>query len=53
MSAFFELRTYKVFPGKMKEWIKFMENEIIPAGLNMDFLTPLFEIGENIFCFQI
>ena len=24
------LRTYKVFPGKMKEWIKFMENEIIP-----------------------
>tara|TARA_A100001037_G_scaffold45214_1_gene36346 strand:+ start:3476 stop:3802 length:327 start_codon:yes stop_codon:yes gene_type:complete len=30
MSAFFELRTYKVFPGKMKEWIKFMENEIIP-----------------------
>ena len=30
MSAFFELRTYKVFPGKMDEWLKYMEDVIIP-----------------------
>ena len=30
MSAFFELRTYKVLPGKMTDWIEFMEKTIIP-----------------------
>lgn len=28
--AFYELRQYKVLPGKMAEWIKVMEEEIIP-----------------------
>ncbi len=28
--AFFELRTYKVFPGKMDAWVKLMEEEILP-----------------------
>lgn len=28
--AFYELRQYKVLPGKMKEWVKVMEDEIIP-----------------------
>ena len=28
--AFFELRQYKVLPGKMDEWVKIMEEEIIP-----------------------
>ena len=28
--AFYELRQYKVLPGKMAEWIKIMEEEIIP-----------------------
>ena len=28
--AFFELRQYKVKPGKLTEWIKIMEEEIIP-----------------------
>ena len=28
--AFFELRQYKVLPGKMDGWIKVMEEEIIP-----------------------
>jgi hypothetical protein len=28
--AFYELRQYKVLPGKMDEWIKIMEEEIIP-----------------------
>ena len=30
MSAFFELRIYQVFPGKMIEWLELMENTIIP-----------------------
>ena len=28
--AFFELRQYKVLPGKMDGWVKIMEEEIIP-----------------------
>ena len=30
MSAFFELRIYQVLPGKMQEWLNFMEDTIIP-----------------------
>ena len=30
MSAFYELRQYKVRPGMMEEWLKVMEEEIIP-----------------------
>ena len=28
--AFYELRQYKVLPGKLNEWVKIMEEEIIP-----------------------
>jgi len=28
--AFYELRQYKVLPGKLDEWVKIMEEEIIP-----------------------
>ena len=28
--AFYELRQYHVRPGKMNEWVKIMEEEIIP-----------------------
>ena len=28
--AFYELRQYKVLPGKMDEWLRLMEEEIIP-----------------------
>ena len=28
--AFYELRQYKVLPGKMDEWVQIMEQEIIP-----------------------
>jgi hypothetical protein len=28
--AFFELRQYKIRPGKMTQWLELMENEIIP-----------------------
>lgn len=27
---FYELRQYKILPGKMKEWVAMMETEIIP-----------------------
>ena len=30
MSAFYELRQYTVFPGKMDEWVQLMEEQIIP-----------------------
>ena len=29
--AFYELRQYKVLPGKMAEWVRIMEQEIIPV----------------------
>ncbi len=29
-SMFYELRQYKIFPGKMDEWVDFMEGTIIP-----------------------
>lgn len=28
--AFYELRQYKVLPGKIDEWVRLMEDEIIP-----------------------
>lgn len=28
--AFYELRQYKIRPGKMEAWVKFMEEQIIP-----------------------
>ena len=30
MSAFFELRIYQIFPGKMDEWLACMEKTIMP-----------------------
>jgi len=30
MTAFYELRQYKVLPGKMDAWVKLMAEEIIP-----------------------
>ena len=30
MASFFELRIYEVYKGKMPDWIKFMNEEIIP-----------------------
>ena len=32
--AFYELRQYKVWPGKMDEWVNFMEKEIIPFQIS-------------------
>ena len=32
--AFYELRQYKVLPGKMNEWLNLMESEIIPFQIS-------------------
>ena len=32
--AFYELRQYHVRPGKMAEWVKIMEEEIIPFQIS-------------------
>lgn len=32
--AFYELRQYKVWPGKMDAWIEIMEREIIPFQIS-------------------
>ena len=32
--AFYELRQYKVKPGKMAQWLKLMEEEIIPFQIS-------------------
>jgi hypothetical protein len=32
--AFYELRQYRVLPGKMDEWVKIMEEEIIPFQIS-------------------
>ena len=31
---FFELRQYRIKPGKMDEWVRFMEEEIIPFQIS-------------------
>ena len=33
--AFYELRQYKVLPGQMDEWVKVMEQEIIPFQVSL------------------
>jgi hypothetical protein len=32
--AFYELRQYKIKPGKMQAWLKFMEEQIIPFQIS-------------------
>ena len=32
--AFYELRQYKILPGKMEDWTEFMETEIIPFQIS-------------------
>ncbi|HEY1412920.1 MAG TPA: NIPSNAP family protein [Rhodopila sp.] len=32
--AFYELRQYKVLPGKLQSWVKMMEEEIIPFQIS-------------------
>jgi hypothetical protein len=32
--AFYEMRQYKIHPGKMDEWVRIMEEEIIPFQIS-------------------
>jgi hypothetical protein len=32
--AFYELRQYKILPGKMNDWVEMMETEIIPFQIS-------------------
>ena len=34
MAAFYELRQYKIRPGKMQAWLELMEGEIIPYQMS-------------------
>ena len=46
--AFYELRQYKILPGKMDDWVQLMEGEIIPfqAAQGMD-ITSSFRGEED------
>jgi hypothetical protein len=33
--AFYELRQYKVLPGKLDQWVRIMEEQIIPFQVSM------------------
>ncbi|MCY4525656.1 MAG: NIPSNAP family protein [Anaerolineaceae bacterium] len=37
---FFELRSYPVLPGKMDDWVKFMDEEIIPWQMSKGMCIP-------------
>jgi hypothetical protein len=45
--AFYELRQYHVRPGKMTEWLKFMEQEIIPFQVAQGMVITGSFRGEN------
>ncbi len=45
--AFFELRQYRTKPGKREEWIKFMEEIIIPYQVSKGMIVPGSFAGET------
>ena len=45
--AFYELRQYKVLPGKMNAWVKIMEEEIIPFQVSKGMVICGSFRGEN------
>ena len=45
--AFYELRQYTVRPGKMEEWIRVMENEIIPFQVGKGMVITASFRGED------
>jgi hypothetical protein len=44
--AFYELRQYKVLPGKQEAWVKVMEQEIIPFQVSKGMVITGSFIGE-------
>ena len=48
MSALFELRTYKILPGKMTEWVEFMEKTIMPYQVSKGMvINGLFKVEND------
>ncbi len=45
--AFYELRHYKVRPGKMEEWLRVMEDEIIPFQVSKGMVITASFRGEE------
>ena len=46
--AFYELRQYKILPGKMDAWVRMMEDEIIPFQVSQGMvITGSFEVEDN------
>ena len=45
--AFYELRQYHVRPGKMTQWLKLMEEEIIPFQVKMGMVVLGSFVGEE------
>ena len=45
--AFYELRQYKVKPGKLAEWVKIMENEFIPFQVSKGMVICGSFVGEE------
>ena len=45
--ALFEIRQYQVFPGKMDEWVEFMEQRIAPFMIAKGMVIPAMFRGED------
>ena len=43
----FELRQYRVYPGKMEEWVRFMEEVIIPYQMSKGMVICGSFVGEE------
>ena len=53
MSPFFELRIYSVFPGKMEEWVNYMEKIIIPFQVSKGMVIHGSFIERNLDTFKL
>ena len=45
--AFYELRRYKILPGKMEDWLQLMEQEIIPFQVSKGMVITASFRGED------
>ena len=45
--AFYELRRYKILPGKMEDWLHLMESEIIPFQVSKGMVITASFRGED------
>lgn len=44
---FFELRQYRIFPGKMAAWLRFMEDVIIPKQIAVGYVIVGSFVGQG------